>query len=68
MPEFRNVADQNYNALEASFTRQPSKTGPLGQTYFTIGYTYAHSIDNASGFRQRNSGTPTFDTNALRGV
>ncbi len=66
MPEFRNVADQNYNALEASITRQPTKTGPLGDTYFTIGYTYGHSIDNASGFRQRNSGVPYYDTSAFR--
>ncbi len=66
MPEFRNVADQNYNALEASITRQPTKTGPLGDTYFTIGYTYGHSIDNASGFRQRNSGAPYYDTSAFR--
>ncbi len=66
MPEFRNVADQNYNALEASLTRQPTATGRLGDTYFTLAYTYGHSIDNASGFRQRNSGTPTFNTNAFR--
>ncbi len=66
MPEFRNVADQNYNALEASLTRQPTKTGFLGDTYFTLGYTYAHSIDNASGFRQRNSNTPYYNTDAFR--
>jgi outer membrane receptor protein involved in Fe transport len=66
MPEFRNVADQNYNALEASLTRQPTKTGVLGDTYFTFGYTYAHSIDNASGFRQRNSNTPYYNTNQFR--
>ena len=52
--------------LEASLTRQPTKTGALGDTYFTLGYTYGHSIDNASGFRQRNSGTPYYNTSAFR--
>ena len=66
LPEFRNVASQSYNALEASITRQPTATGILGDTYYTIGYTYSHSIDNASGFRQRNSGVPYYNPDAFR--
>jgi hypothetical protein len=66
LQEFKNVADQNYNALEASLTRQPTATGPLGDTYFTLGYTYSHNIDNASGFRQRSSATPYYNTNQFR--
>jgi len=66
MPEFRNVSSQSYNALETSITRQPTATGSLGDTYYTIGYTWAHSIDNASGFRQRNSGVPYYNPDEFR--
>jgi hypothetical protein len=67
MPEFRNVGNQMYNALEASLTRQPTATGRLGLTYFTLAYTYAHNIDNSSGFRQNTNEVPYYDPNALRG-
>jgi Carboxypeptidase regulatory-like domain/TonB-dependent Receptor Plug Domain len=60
LPEFQNVANANYNALEASLTRQP-KTSKLGTAYFTLSYTYSHNLDNASGFRQRNSTVPTYE-------
>jgi hypothetical protein len=36
-------------------TKQAGST-PLGNVYFTMGYTYGHSIDDVSGFRQRNDG------------
>ena len=57
LPEFQNVSNANYNAFEASLTRQP-KVSPIGTVYFTFAYTYAHNLDNASGFRQRNYGVP----------
>lgn len=66
MPEFRNVANESYNALEGSLTRQPTPVASLGNLYYTIGYTWSHSIDNASGFRQRNSGVPYYDPDAFR--
>jgi hypothetical protein len=59
LPEFRNVSHGNYNSLETSLTRQV-KNSPLGTAYFTIAYTYAHNLDNASGFRQRNSAVPAY--------
>jgi len=59
LPEFANVSHANYNALEASLTRQP-KNSPIGTVYFTLAYTYAHNLDNASGFRQRNSIVPAY--------
>ncbi len=64
--EFRNVSKASYNSLQASLTRQIADTGWLGRTYFTLAYTLAHSIDNASGFRQRNSSVPTYNTNLYR--
>ena len=59
LPEFQNVSHANYNALEASLTRQP-KSSPLGTAYFTFAYTYAHNLDNASGFAQRNFSVPAY--------
>jgi hypothetical protein len=53
------VSNANYNALEASLTRQP-KTSKLGTAYFTFSYTYSHNLDNASGFAQRNDQVPTY--------
>ncbi len=59
LPEFQNVSNANYNALEASLTRQPKAT-PIGTVYFTFAYTYAHNLDNASGFAQRNATVPVY--------
>jgi hypothetical protein len=59
--EFRNVSFANYNSLEASLTKQPSETRFLGTTYFTLAYTYGHSLDNASGFRNRDSQVPFYN-------
>jgi hypothetical protein len=59
LPEFQNVSNANYNAFEASLTRQP-KDSRLGTVYFTLAYTYGHNLDNASGFAQRNSSVPAY--------
>ncbi len=66
MPEFKNAANQVYNALQMSVTRQPQPTWNLGQTYFTFAYTFAHNIDNASGFRQITYQVPYYYPNAFR--
>jgi outer membrane receptor protein involved in Fe transport len=66
LPEFKNVSNASYNSLQASLTRQIANTRNLGRTYFTLAYTLAHSIDNVSGFRQRNSNVPTYDPNLFR--
>jgi hypothetical protein len=66
LPEFKNVTKASYNSLQTSLTRQLADTPGLGHTYFTFAYTLAHSIDNVSGFRQRNSTVPTYSPNAFR--
>ena len=66
LPEFKNVANANYNSLQASLTRQLTDDRYIGKTYFTLAYTYAHGIDDASGFRQRNSSVPSFDPQLFR--
>jgi hypothetical protein len=60
IPEFQNVANANYNALEASLARQP-KSSKIGTVYYTLAYTFAHNLDDASGFEQRNSIVPAYD-------
>jgi outer membrane receptor protein involved in Fe transport len=65
-PEFENAVDANYNALQTKLTKKPTATPILGTTYFTLSYTWAHSIDNSSGFRNRNSAIPFFDRNVFR--
>ena len=60
LPEFKNVSKANYHSLQASLTRQFADSRYIGHTYFTLGYTWSHGIDNSSGFRERNSGVPTY--------
>jgi hypothetical protein len=60
LPTFENVSNANYNALEASLTRQP-KDSRLGTIYYTAAYTYGHNIDNASGFSERNASVPAYN-------
>jgi outer membrane receptor protein involved in Fe transport len=65
-PEFKNVSNANYDSLQASLNRQLVDSHYLGRTYFTLAYTYGHSIDTASGFRQRNSTVPSYNPNLFR--
>jgi hypothetical protein len=69
LSEFKNVSKASYNGLTASITRQLTDARFTGRTYFTLGYTYAHSIDNTSGFRNNpsNFAVPTFNPNLYRG-
>jgi hypothetical protein len=66
LPEFKNISQAVYHSLQASLTRQLAESRYIGRTYFTLGYTLSHSIDNASGFRQRNSGVPTYNPGLFR--
>lgn len=63
---FENISKASYNALEFALRRQLADTKYLGQVYFTLGYTYAHSIDNTSGFRNRNSSVPAYQPDLFR--
>lgn len=66
LPEFKNLSKASYNGLTASLTRQLTDARFIGRTYFTLGYTYAHSIDNTSGFRERNSAVPSYQPELFR--
>jgi hypothetical protein len=64
--EFKNASNANYNALQLSLTQQTASVWKLGDMYYTLGYTWAHSIDNASGFRQGSFAVPFFNPQFFR--
>ena len=64
--EFDNVSFASFNSLEASLTKQNGDNRIIGNTYFTFAYTYGHSIDNASGFRNRDSQVPYYNHGLFR--
>lgn len=65
-PAFANVSFANFNSMEASLTKQNGDNRIIGNTYFTLAYTYGHSIDNASGFRNRDSQVPFYSIGEFR--
>ncbi|HEY6349247.1 MAG TPA: TonB-dependent receptor [Candidatus Angelobacter sp.] len=65
-PAFENAVNASYNALETKLTKKMSEARFVGNAFFTLSYTWAHSIDNSSGFRNRNAEIPFFDRNAFR--
>ncbi len=79
LDEFRNVASANYNGLQLALRKQYSGDAVegggflqrlygnlFGRSDFTLGYTYGHSIDTASGFRERNSRVPFYNAKQFR--
>jgi hypothetical protein len=64
--EFGNFSFAGFNSLEASLTKQNGESRVFGNTYFTLGYTYGHSIDNASGFRNRDTQVPYYNIGQFR--
>ena len=65
--QYQSTAESAYNSLQMSLTRRLSKGVQL-----LASYTYAKSLDNASGARDSTDGTPIlgnqFDPRANRGV
>jgi hypothetical protein len=64
--EFRNVTNANYNGMLLSLQKQLSGDGFWGRSYFTLAYTYAHNIDNTSGFQNRNNIVPYYQPGLFR--
>jgi Carboxypeptidase regulatory-like domain/TonB-dependent Receptor Plug Domain/TonB dependent receptor len=64
---FENVAYEYYNGLEVALNKQVGGTNRFfGQSYFTLAYTWSHGIDNASGFRERDSRVPFYNHDQFR--
>ncbi|HEV2990595.1 MAG TPA: carboxypeptidase regulatory-like domain-containing protein [Candidatus Angelobacter sp.] len=66
LPQFMNIANASYNSMQLALRQQTTAVPILGNMYYTLGYTYAHSIDNASGFRNNSSQVPAFQTHLFR--
>jgi hypothetical protein len=64
--EFSNISFASFNSMEASLTKQNGNNRVIGNTYFTLAYTWGHSIDNASGFRNRDSQVPFYNIGQFR--
>jgi hypothetical protein len=62
LEEFRNVGTGSYNSLQTSLQKRLSEMRFFGTTYFTLAYTWSHSIDTSSGFRNRNSEVPAYNS------
>jgi len=60
LDEFANVANAHYNSLAAGLSKRMSDVKYLGVVGFQLSYTYGKSMDNASGFRSRDSRVPTY--------
>lgn len=64
--EFKNISKANYNSLVMQLRKQFSRSARFGGTYLNLAYTFSHSIDNASGFQNRNSQVPFYNPNQFR--
>ena len=63
LDEFRNITHANYNGMTVNLRKTVSNMHGWGSSFFTLGYTWSHELDNVSGFRQRNSNVPYYNPN-----
>ncbi len=64
--QFQNIGKANYNALQVNWRRQTASMGAWGSSFFTVGYTLGHVIDNQSGFRETNAKVPYYNHDQFR--
>jgi outer membrane receptor protein involved in Fe transport len=67
LDEFQNITHANYNGMTVNLRRTFADMHGWGSSFFTVGYTWSHELDNVSGFRERNSEVPAYDPNAFYG-
>ncbi|HLY16965.1 MAG TPA: carboxypeptidase regulatory-like domain-containing protein [Bryobacteraceae bacterium] len=60
LEEFQNETHALYNGMTVNLRRTFSDMHGWGSSFFTLGYTWSHELDNVSGFRQRNSSVPFY--------
>jgi hypothetical protein len=56
-----NGANANYNALLASLTKRMGDWHSLGQTFFTLSYTWSHELDDSSGQFRNTQQVPAYN-------
>ncbi len=50
-PVLESIAHSNYNAMVASLTKRLGDWHSLGETFYTVSYTWSHMLDNADGYQ-----------------
>jgi len=63
---FGNVANANYNGLLASMTKSLGDWHSIGNTFFTVSYTWSHIINYADGFVRNSNAVPSYDHGLFR--
>jgi hypothetical protein len=61
-----NAASASYNGLLASLTKQMGNWHSVGQTFFTLAYTWSHEIDDGNGVLRNSSQVPAFNHHLFR--
>jgi hypothetical protein len=51
IPVLASIAHSNYNAMVASLTKRVGDWHSLGETFYTVSYTWSHMLDNADGYQ-----------------
>ncbi len=64
-PQYISQGFASYNSLQSSLTKQSGETR-IGSAYFTLAYTYGHSIDNTTGRGNRSQTVPYYDPGLWR--
>src|SRR5262249_51456736 len=65
--QFENMANAHYNSLAVGISRRNIDMRYVGHLQYQLSYTYGHSVDNASGFRSRDSSAPYYNTRQFFG-
>ncbi len=63
---FSNVVNSHYNGLLTSLTKRMGDWHSLGQTFFTVSYTWSHLINDADGFVRNSQEVPAYNHQGLR--
>jgi hypothetical protein len=64
---FAGKNNANYNGLLTSLTKRETDVRYLGNVFFTLAYTWSHTLDNGSGFNSRNTQIASYNDHALYG-
>ena len=65
---FGNVANAHYHSLQLGVKREARRAPIIGNVGYQLSYTFSKTIDNASGFRARDSRVPTYNWGLFRAV
>ena len=60
------AANASYNGLLASLTKQMGDWHSIGQTFFTLAYTWSHEIDDGNELFRNSSQVPFFNHHQFR--